>query len=109
MPKRTKKLLVYLDQNFISNMAKGRVNERVNPEFGDVFSLPTAYLTLATLPLSEFTVYWQGDGDGYRRLPLIWARRDENRRTHGWTAEERSSNGLVSIQHKYVRVEHQAI
>jgi hypothetical protein len=75
----------------------------------DALSLPTVYLTLATLPLSEFTVYRQGDGDEYRRIKLIWARRDENRRTHGWTAEERSSNGLVSIQHKYVRVEHQAI
>jgi hypothetical protein len=31
MPKRTKKLLVYLDQNFISEMAKGPINEGVKP------------------------------------------------------------------------------
>ncbi len=28
MLKRTKKLLVYLDQNFISEMAKAKINER---------------------------------------------------------------------------------
>ena len=39
MPKRTKKLLVYLDQNFISDMAKGPVNERVKPEFGEIYEL----------------------------------------------------------------------
>jgi hypothetical protein len=76
---------------------------------GDVFSRPTVYLTLATLPLSEFNVYRLGDGDDYRRIELIRARRDENRRTHGWTAEESSSDGLDSIRHKYIRIEHQAI
>jgi hypothetical protein len=39
MPKRTKKLLVYLDQNFISEMAKGPVNERVKPEFSKIYEL----------------------------------------------------------------------
>jgi hypothetical protein len=39
MPKRTKKLLVYLDQNFISNMAKGPDNKRVKPEFGEIYEL----------------------------------------------------------------------
>ena len=37
MPKRTKKLLVYLDQNFISEMAKSAVNERVRREFRDLY------------------------------------------------------------------------
>jgi len=39
MPKRTKKLLVYLDQNFISEMAKADVNVRVKKEWKDLFSL----------------------------------------------------------------------
>jgi hypothetical protein len=39
MPKRTKKLLVYLDQNFISEMAKAKVNERVKREFKEVYEL----------------------------------------------------------------------
>lgn len=39
MPKRTRKLLVYLDQNFISEMAKAKVNERVKREFHDVYEL----------------------------------------------------------------------
>jgi hypothetical protein len=39
MPKRTKKLLVYLDQNFISEMAKGPIRDRVKPEFGEIYEL----------------------------------------------------------------------
>lgn len=39
MPKRTKKLIVYLDQNFISEMAKADSNKRVKPEFRDIFEL----------------------------------------------------------------------
>jgi hypothetical protein len=39
MPKRTKKLLVYLDQNFISEMAKGPIDERVKPEFSEIYEL----------------------------------------------------------------------
>jgi hypothetical protein len=32
MPKRTKKLLVYLDQNFISELAKADINDKVKQE-----------------------------------------------------------------------------
>jgi hypothetical protein len=39
MPKRTKKLLVYLDQNFISEMAKADVNDKVKQEWKDLFPL----------------------------------------------------------------------
>lgn len=39
MPKLTKKLLVYLDQNFISEMAKAPINERVKPEFSEIYEL----------------------------------------------------------------------
>ena len=39
MPKRTKKLLVYLDQNFISEMAKADINPNVRPEFKTLFGL----------------------------------------------------------------------
>jgi hypothetical protein len=39
MPKRTKKLLVYLDQNFISDMAKGPIQEQVKPELGEIYEL----------------------------------------------------------------------
>ncbi len=39
MPKRTKKLLVYLDQNFISEMAKAPINDRVKPEFSEIYEL----------------------------------------------------------------------
>ena len=37
--KRTKKLLVYLDQNFLSEMSKADVNEKVRPEFKEIYEL----------------------------------------------------------------------
>jgi hypothetical protein len=39
MGKRTKKLVVYLDQNFLSEMSKADVNEKVRPEFRDIYEL----------------------------------------------------------------------
>jgi hypothetical protein len=39
MPKRTKKLLIYLDQNFISEVAKAGINDRVKPEWKQLFEL----------------------------------------------------------------------
>lgn len=39
MGKRTKKLLVYLDQNFLSEMSKAGVNMRVRPEFKEIYEL----------------------------------------------------------------------
>lgn len=39
MGKRTKKLLVYLDQNFLSEMSKADVNKRVRPEFKEIYEL----------------------------------------------------------------------
>jgi hypothetical protein len=39
MPKRTRKLLVYLDQNFLSEMSKADTHEKVRPEFKDVYEL----------------------------------------------------------------------
>ncbi|MEO8662055.1 MAG: hypothetical protein ABI693_26555 [Bryobacteraceae bacterium] len=37
MGKRTQKLLVYLDQNFLSEMSKADINENVRPEFKDIY------------------------------------------------------------------------
>jgi len=39
MGKRTKKLLVYLDQNFLSEMSKADINEKVRPEFKELYEL----------------------------------------------------------------------
>jgi hypothetical protein len=39
MGKRTQKLLVYLDQNFLSEMSKAGINEKVRPEFRDIYEL----------------------------------------------------------------------
>ena len=39
MGKRTKKLLVYLDQNFLSGISKAEVNEKVRPEFKEIYDL----------------------------------------------------------------------
>jgi len=39
MPKRTRKLLVYLDQNFLSAMAKAAGNATVNPLFSEIYEL----------------------------------------------------------------------
>lgn len=39
MGKGTQKLLVYLDQNFLSEMSKADVNERVRPEFKEIYEL----------------------------------------------------------------------
>lgn len=39
MPKKTKKLIVYLDQNFISEMAKADSNRNVKPQFKQIYEL----------------------------------------------------------------------
>src|SRR5438477_4537647 len=39
MPKRTRKLLVYLDQNFLSGMAKADTHENVKPAFKEIYEL----------------------------------------------------------------------
>src|SRR5208282_4104602 len=39
MGKHTQKLLVYLDQNFLSNMSKADVSEKVRPEFKEIYEL----------------------------------------------------------------------
>ena len=39
MGKHTQKLLVYLDQNFLSNMSKADINEKVRPEFKEIYKL----------------------------------------------------------------------
>jgi hypothetical protein len=39
MGKRTKKLLVYLNHNFLSEMSKADVNEKVRPEFKEIYEL----------------------------------------------------------------------
>ena len=45
MPKLTEKLLVYLDQNFISEIAKRDFNAKVRPEFTDLYEiLKTGFL-----------------------------------------------------------------
>src|ERR1700683_4878240 len=39
MGKRTQKLLVYLDQNFLSEMSKPDLIEKVRPEFKEIYEL----------------------------------------------------------------------
>ena len=39
MPKAGKKLTVYLDQNFISHMAKADIDNRVRKDFTDLFNV----------------------------------------------------------------------
>jgi hypothetical protein len=39
MGKRTQKLVVYLDQNFLSGISKADVNEKVCPEFKEIYEL----------------------------------------------------------------------
>lgn len=39
MGKRTQKLLVYLDQNFLSEMSKVDINDKVRPEFKEIYDL----------------------------------------------------------------------
>ena len=39
MGKHSQKLLVYLDQNFLSEMAKADINENVRPEFKEIYEL----------------------------------------------------------------------
>jgi hypothetical protein len=39
MGKRTQKLLVYLDQNFLSGISKAGINEKVLPEFKEIYEL----------------------------------------------------------------------
>lgn len=39
MAKLSNKLIVYLDQNFLSEMAKTKSNERVNPKLRDIYEL----------------------------------------------------------------------
>src|SRR5450432_2752271 len=39
MGKQSQKLLVYLDQNFLSEMAKADISEKVRPEFKEIYEL----------------------------------------------------------------------
>ena len=39
MGKRTQKLLVYLDQNFLSDMSRADIKEKVRPEFKEIYEL----------------------------------------------------------------------
>jgi hypothetical protein len=39
MGKRTQKLLVYLDQNFVSDMSKADIKHAVRPEFREIYEL----------------------------------------------------------------------
>jgi hypothetical protein len=39
MPKRTRKLVIYLDQNFLSEMSKADTHENVRPEFKEIYEL----------------------------------------------------------------------
>ena len=39
MGKRSQKLLVYLDQNFLSEMSIADINEKVRPEFKEIYEL----------------------------------------------------------------------
>lgn len=39
MPKKTRKLLVYLDQNFLSAMAKADGDQKINPAFTEIYRL----------------------------------------------------------------------
>jgi len=81
------------------------------------FSTPTVYLSLATLPLSEFNFYRGGDRALYTYYdPLLWKRlqerRDQNRRTFGWTAWECPVEMMHTpevVKHKYFRVQHQML
>ena len=56
MLKRTKKLLVYLDQNFISEIAKRDLNTKVKPEFTELYEILKAGLIEEKLvvPQSHF-------------------------------------------------------
>jgi hypothetical protein len=56
MPKRTKKLLIYLDQNFISEIAKRDLNTKVKPEFTELYEiLKTGFLEeKLVVPQSHF-------------------------------------------------------
>ena len=39
MGKHTQKLLVYLDKNFLSNLSEADINEKVRPEFKEIYEL----------------------------------------------------------------------
>jgi len=39
MGKHTQKLLVYLDQNFLSSLSEADINEKVRPEFKEIYEL----------------------------------------------------------------------
>ncbi len=83
----------------------GRVDDS-HPETGSV------RLSLATLPLSEFTVY-RDSGDRWtseyicKTGPQLRRRRAAARQILGWTADEHEDGGrLTCIRHKYFTVRH---
>jgi hypothetical protein len=86
----------------------GRVDDS-HPETGSV------RLSLATIPLSEFTVY-RDAGDRktseywLKTEPRIRKRRDAARQELGWTVEEHEDGGRpTSIGHRYFTVRHGTI
>lgn len=68
----------------------------------------TVLLTLATIPGSEFTLYWKRRLEPYDKGAEIWrTERNENRTRFGWVAEEKPFvDGPENLRHKYFHVEH---
>jgi len=60
MPRRTKKLLVYLDQNFISELAKADINNKVKQEWKYLYRLLPLLTSRREISLLESRFYGLG-------------------------------------------------
>ena len=87
---------------------KGALSGKVQAD--EIFDTGTLRLTIATIPRSEFTLYWR------RRTPYpkgdeVWKkRRDEDRAKFGWVANNLLETPVHKfLKHKYFDVRHYSI
>lgn len=80
-----------------------------------LFDTGTVRLTIATIPRSEFTLYWERVGEPYRKGDEILRKhRVEDRAKFGWTVEDKGDDYAVRnwpeiLKHKYFSVHHRRI
>jgi hypothetical protein len=70
-------------------------------------------LTIASLPLAEFDVYWDRVEYDMKWVDKVWAKVDEGRKKHGWELAKKSEDYRrwepTTIQHRYFDAYHHSL
>jgi hypothetical protein len=89
---------------------QSKLTAGVTADSGHAFEFGTVALTIATIPGSEFTSYWERIKP-YPKGDAVWQkRRADDREKFGWAAEEKPERTWPDIlRHKYFEVRHRRI